>query len=150
MAKKRTSLPAKTGKKHGSNAPDLDTMFDDRGLPGVPEITGDAETVANHEVDDIMSRIRENRRSNAEHFRDVEAGEFWCCVCFQSQTQRDEFITNLLQKYAPALDIDRFGAKYVSGLELAAMLDVPITPVALEVKKNRLAPKSLRGMEVIK
>lgn len=161
MVKKTTSLPKKTAtlpkktatlSKKGSrlNAPDLDSMLDPSGLPGLPAIDEtDPEAVASREVDDMMQMIRENRRNHAERFRDIEAGEFWCCVCFQSRTQKEEFVLKLLEKFAPHLDIDRFGDKYISGLELAAMLDISIEPIILEVKKNRLAPKSLRGMEVI-
>jgi len=148
LAKKNSGL-AKKSKSLG--APDLDSLFDPSGLPGLPPISEtDTEAIANREVDDMMTLIRENRKNNAEHFRDIEAGEFWSCVCFQSRSQRDDFIVKLLEKYSPSKDIDQFGAKYVSGLELAEMLGIPITPIILEVKKNRLAPKALRGMEVIK
>jgi len=152
---RKNTLPPKAGglprkKGRGFNDPDIDSMFLTTGLPGLPVINNeDTEAIANQETDDIMSLIRENRRSHAEKFRDVEAGEFWSCICFQSRSQRDEFITNLLAKYAPHTNIDKFGAKYISGLELADMLGVAIEPIKLEVKKNRLAPKSLRRTEVI-
>lgn len=152
---RKSILPKKSGgllpkKKKGLNDPDIDSMFMTTGLPGLPPINEtDVEAIANQETDDIMTLIRDNRRSYAENFRDIEAGEFWSCVCFQSRSQRDEFIANMLAKYAPHTNIDKFGAKYISGLELADMLGVAITPIKLEVKKNRLAPKSLRRTEVI-
>ena len=154
MDKKTASLPQKGGslakKSKSLSSPDIDSLFDPSGLPGLPPIDeADAETVTAQETSDMMTMIRENRKNNAEHFRDIESGEFWSCVCFQSRSQRDDFIVKLLEKYAPHLDIDRFGAKYISGLELAEMLGVSIEPIALEVKKSRLAPKSLRGTEVI-
>lgn len=153
MDKKTSSLPAKKGgltkKKGGLGAPDFDSMIDPSGLPGLPEIDqSDPEAVANQEVSDMMQMIRENRKNNAEHFRDIESGEFWFCVCFQSRSQKEEFIEKLLKQYSPSAQ-GTFGDKYVSGLELADMLNIDIAPITLEVKKNRLAPKSLRGMEVI-
>lgn len=154
MDKKTNSLPKKSaslGKKgKGLKAPDFDSLLNPSGLPGLPEISGDdPEQVAAQEVDNMMALIRENRKNYAERFRDVEAGEFWFCVCFQSRGQKEEFIRGLLEKYAPNDTPERFGDKYISGLELAAMLDISIEPIILEVKKNRLAPKSMRGMEVI-
>ena len=154
MDKKTNSLPKKSpglGKKgKGLKAPDFDSMLNPSGLPGLPEISGDyPEQVASQEVDNMMALIRENRKNYAERFRDVEAGEFWFCVCFQSRGQKEEFIQGLLEKYAPNDTPERFGDKYISGLELAEILGVPVTPIILEVKKNRLAPKSMRGMEVI-
>lgn len=155
MAKSKTTLPLKqkpslNKKSKDLSAPDVDSLFDPSGLPGLPPIDAtDAEAIVNREVDDMMSLIRENRKNNAEHFRDVEAGEFWFCACFQSRSQKEEFLAKFLEKYAPQWDIDYFGAKYISGLELAAAVGIPIEPIFLWVKKNRLAPKSLRGMEVI-
>lgn len=136
-----------TKKKQDLSAPDIDSMFEPSGLPGLPPIAAtDTEQIANKEVDDMMTMIKENRRNNAERFRDIEAGEFWFCVCFQSRSQKEEFVKQLLEKYPGH---DNFGDKYVSGLELAEILGIPVTPIILEVKKNRLAPKPLRGMEVI-
>jgi hypothetical protein len=154
MDKKTATLPKKTatlGKKGSRlNAPDIDSLFDPAGLPGLPPIDEtDTEAIANREVADMMTLIRENRKNNAERFRDIESGEFWFCVCFQSRSQKEAFVQKLLDTFAPHWNIEHFGDKYISGLELAEMLGIPITPIALEVKKNRLAPKSLRGREVI-
>lgn len=135
-------------KKSRLNAPDIDSMFDPTGLPGLPENKAeDLQTSSDQEVSDMMTSIRENRKNNAERFRDIESGEFWFCVCFQSRSQKDQFIADLLKKYAP--NTENFGDKYVSGLELADMLGIPVEPIVLEAKKSRLAPKALREREVI-
>jgi len=163
MSKKTTTLPPKAGGlskkagalpgKAGKVSPDFDTMLDPRGLQGLPDVPGletmDAETIVNQETDDIMQMIRENRKNQVERFRDIEAGEFWFCVCFQSRNQKEDFLHKLLEQYAPNVPYERFGDKYISGLELAEMLGVGIEPIVLEVKKSRLAPKGLRGREVI-
>lgn len=150
---KKPTLPKKSGglsRKGGKlSAPDIDSLFDPSGLPGLPPIDEtDAETIANREVSDMMAMIREQRKNNAEIFRDIESGEFWFCVCFQSRSQKEDFIAQLLDKF-PGPSPDDFGDKYISGLELADALGIPIAPIILERKKSRLAPKSLRGMEVI-
>lgn len=152
MAKKTSVLSKKTGgfvsKRKSIGAPDIDSMFDPTGLDGLP--LNKAETLqesADTEVADMMASIRENRKNHAERFRDIESGEFWFAVCFQSRSQKEEFIEKLLDKYDP--NNETFGDKYVSGLELAAMLGIPIEPIVLEAKKSRLAPKSMRNMEVI-
>jgi hypothetical protein len=137
-----------TKKLKSLDSPDIDSMFDSSGLPGLPPIAAtDTEQIANREVVDMMTMIKENRKNNAERFRDIEAGEFWFCVCFQSRSQKEDFVKMLLERYPGH---DNFGDKYVSGLELAEMLDIPVTPIILGVKKSRLAPKSLRETEVIK
>jgi ClpP class serine protease len=152
MARKTNTLTRKTkgfaSKRKALGAPDIDSMFDQTGLEGLPP--NSAKTLqesADKEVDDMMASIRENRKNHAERFRDIESGEFWLCVCFQSRTQKEEFIDKLLEKYDP--NNETFGDKYVNGLELAAMLDIPVEPIVLEAKKSRLAPKSMRNMEVI-
>lgn len=152
MDKKKTLPPKKNVqlKKKTSTlaAPNIDTMFNAARMPGLPPITKtDPEEIAAEECSNMMSAIRENRRSYTENFRDIEAGEFWFCVCFQTRSQKDEFLSKLFEKYDPGNTT--FGDKYVSGLELAAMLGIPVEPIILESKKNRLAPKSMRGMEVI-
>lgn len=152
MQRKSISLGRKSvGLKRKGNpleTPDIDTMFDPSGLPGLPDRDGmGLEETSNAEVDDMMASIRENRRNNAERFRDIEAGEFWLCVCFQSRSQKEEFLAGLFKKYSQ--ENSTFGDKYVSGLELAAMLDIPVEPIVLEVRKSRLAPKSLRETDVI-
>jgi len=152
MARKTNTLTRKTkgfaSKRKALGAPDIDSMFDQTGLEGLPP--NSAKTLqesADKEVDDMMASIRENRKNHAERFRDIESGEFWLCVCFQSRTQKEEFIDKLLEKHDP--NNETFGDKYVNGLELAAMLDIPVEPIVLEAKKSRLAPKSMRNMEVI-
>jgi hypothetical protein len=154
MNNKIIELPKKANKLTSKNSslttPKLDSMFESAGIPGLPPIKEtDAEVIANQEVDDIMRLIRENRRSYAESFRDIESGEFWFCVCFQSRSQKEEFINSFLNKFASDKSIDEFGDRYVSGLDMAEMLNIPITPIVLKVKKSRLAPKSLRKLEVI-
>lgn len=130
--------------------PDFESLFDPSGLPELPDIqSGDPESVAAQEVSDMMQMIREQRKNNAERFRDVESGEFWFCVCFQSRSQKEEFLQKLLEKFSPGDDVRHFGDKYVSGLALAVMLGIPVNKIDLVVKKNRQAPKSLRGEEVI-
>lgn len=152
MERKTKSLERKskslTRKQSKLNAPDIDSMFDPTGLPGLPENSAEGlQASSDQEVSDMMASIRENRKNNAERFRDIESGEFWFCVCFQSRSQKDKFIADLLKKYAP--NKDDFGNKYVSGLELADMLGIPVEPIVLGAKKSRLAPKALRETEVI-
>ncbi len=152
MEKKTVKLEkkaAKLNKKNsGFNAPDFDSMLLPYGMDGLPEReVSSAEETAAQEVDDMMTQIRENRKSNAERFRDIEAGEFWFCVCFQSRSQKEEFLAKFLDRFNPGNA--SFGDKYVSGLELAALLNIPVEPIFLEAKKSRLAPKSMRGIEVI-
>jgi hypothetical protein len=152
MDKKTVALEKKGAllKKKGNpfTDPDINSMFDPSGLPGLPDHDDlNLEQSSNVEVDDMMASIRENRKNNAEHFRDYESGEFWFCVCFQSRSQKEQFLEKLLNKYSP--NNQSFGDKYVSGLELAAMLDIPVEPIILESKKSRLAPKAMRDMEVI-
>ena len=151
MAKNKLERLQKTTiKRLGKNMLDFDSMLDATGMPELPVNTEtDVEAIVNRETDDMMSLIRENRKNSVEHFRDIEAGEFWFCVCFQSFSQKQEFLTKMLEKFNPNDDLSRFGNKYVSGLELAAALGIEITPIVLEVKRTRLAPKSLRRMEVI-
>lgn len=152
MEKKTVMLEKKTTKLNsklkGFGAPDFDSMLLPHGLSGLPdrEIEG-AQEAADTEVDDMMAQIRENRRSNAERFRDIEAGEFWFCVCFQSRSQKEDFIRKLLEKFH--YNGLNFGDKYISGLDLASMLNISVETITLETKKNRLAPKSMRSMEVI-
>ena len=106
MARKTNTLTRKTkgfaSKRKALGAPDIDSMFDQTGLEGLPP--NSAKTLqesADKEVDDMMASIRENRKNHAERFRDIESGEFWLCVCFQSRTQKEEFIDKLLEKYDP-------------------------------------------------
>jgi len=140
----------KIEKKRTLSDPDFDSMLSPVGLDGIPVINDpDPETVAATELDVMMATIRDQRRSYTENFRDVEAGEFWFCVCFQSRSQKEEFLVKLLEKFKPEWGVDRLGDKYLSGLEIAEMMDIAITPIKLEVKKSRLAPKKMRGLEVI-
>lgn len=154
MDKKDFSLPKKSvslkKKNTGLTEPDFDSLLDSSGLPGLPDNDEtDPEKVVNTETDNMLAMLRENRKNNAERFRDVDAGEFWFCVCFQSRSQKEDFIKQLLEKYSPGDTPERFGNKYVSGLELAEILGIQIERIALEVKQNRLAPKAFRRMEVI-
>jgi hypothetical protein len=154
MNKKKSLLPKKgeflQSKGSSMGTPSFDSMLDPTGMPNIPITKStDTEQIVNEEVDSMMQMIRENRKNNAEHFRDIESGEFWFCVCFQSRTQKEDFVQKLLEKYGSPISLEEFGNKYLSGLEFAAMLGINIEPIKLEVKKNRLAPKLLRKMEVI-
>ena len=113
MAKNKLERLQKTTiKRLGKNMLDFDSMLDATGMPELPVNTEtDVEAIVNRETDDMMSLIRENRKNSVEHFRDIEAGEFWFCVCFQSFSQKQEFLTKMLEKFNPNDDLSRFGNK---------------------------------------
>lgn len=124
------------------DAPDFNSLFDPGGMDGLPDNPGETpEDVAGAETAAMMQMIRENRKNNAERFRDIEAGEFWFCVCFQSRSQKEAFLQDA--------GWQEMGDKYLDGLEVARRIGVKVEPIQLAAKRAKLAPKFLRETEVI-
>ena len=120
----------------GMMAPDFDTLFepDDADPLGGLADTGDIEENADREVGIVLDELLAERRRQKERWRITNDDEFWVAVCFQSRTQKEEFLR--------LAGWDSLGDKYLDGLRLAAHLGVSIEPVLLE--KPETAKKSLK------
>lgn len=127
----------------GKKAPIFQTLFqpdDANPLDGI-EYPGDVEGNASTEVSEILSRIKEEKAKAREQYRVTTDVNFYCCLCFQSESQKDEFLEKAGWKH--------LGAKFLDGVAVAKLLDVDVRPILLEAKQTKAMPVKLRGVKFI-
>ena len=128
----------------GEAAPDFDSLFDPSGVKNPLnrlQDTGDLTQNGDQEVSAVLAAIKAAKKERRDQYRTTTDPNFYLVVCFQSTDQKDEF----LRKSGWAEE----GAKYLDGLDVAALLGVDVRPINLPRKSVRPAPKALRGHEFI-
>lgn len=85
----------------------------------VPEDIGlqELEETCAQELGEVEKGFRERLKNENKRFRDMCDTEYWCCVCFTSRAQKEEFLKSL------GLDpLD----KYIDGKEIARAMKRPV------------------------
>lgn len=90
--------------------------------------TGDAIKDAEADLSEIEKAFRERKKCEAERFKIATQSEYWFCVCFQSQEQKDAFLK--------AVGIYEWGDKYIDGVEWAKAQDIELPKVELQKKRR--------------
>lgn len=83
------------------------------------EYTGNVETDAAVELDELAKGFRERRDKEAERFKNATDSEYWFAVCFRTRADKERFIN--------AVDsTTRIGDKYIDGHALAKSLGIDL------------------------
>lgn len=69
------------------------------------------------ELGDVEKSFRERMGAENKRFKDMCDTEYWCCICFTSRTQKEEFLESL------EFDGD---LKYIEGKEFARAVKRPV------------------------
>lgn len=128
----------------GEIAPNFDTMFDPvDGLSvfDLPDV-GDPEGNIDQEISAALAAVIEERHKRREAFRVQMDVNFWFAVCFQTETQKEEFLERA--------GLKDLGTVYLDGLQVASRLGVDIEPIMLPRPATGRTPVKLREAEVIK
>lgn len=75
------------------------------------------------EIGTIEKGFRERMAAENKRFADMCDTEYWCCICFKSRAQREEFLRSL------DLPTDQ---KYLDGREVAKAMKRPVKTKDLE------------------
>lgn len=70
----------------------------------------DIEKDTLEELGEVEKGFRERMKQENKRFRDMCDTEYWCCVCFTSRDQKEEFLKKI------GMDTD---LKYIDGHEMA-------------------------------
>lgn len=83
-------------------------------------------------VSEALLDYRAKARKEVERFANAVATNYWCCLVFQSQPAKQEFLQRV------GIDIAQRGDVYISGEELARVLGMPLTtPIPPDAPKPR-------------
>lgn len=69
------------------------------------------------ELGEVEQSFRERMSAENKRFRDMCDTEYWCCICFTSRAQKEEFLESL------EFDGD---LKYIEGKEFARAVKRPV------------------------
>lgn len=128
----------------GEKAPNFDSMFDAREMPNpldAETFIGEPEADAATEISAALKAILEQKRAMREVYRTTTDPEFWFAVCFQSREQKDDFLA--------ATGWAALGDKYLDGLKVARLLDVPIEEIGIKPQGRKTTPVLLRTVQII-
>ena len=142
----KLARPAKlTRPAKGMVKPAFDSLFN----PTIPNpldalgYPGDLEEDARAEVSAALATILAERKQKRDAYRLMADTEYWCCICFQSRAQKEEFLQKM--GWLP------FGDKYLDGLKIAELAGLDIEPIDLPAPKGTTkTPKLLRTEVKIK
>ncbi len=98
--------PKKSGKKIESDP-----------LAGV-EYKGNLADDAHAEISAVKTAFVERAKKEKERYEIATDSEYWCCLCFQTRAQKDEF----LEKSG----IIKHGDKYIDGRKAAKVLGIKL------------------------
>jgi hypothetical protein len=91
------------------------------------DYTGDLETDARAELDELHRGFRDRAAKEDERFMLATDSEYWFCVCFKSRQDKDAFLA--------AAGLVVIGDKYLDGYATARALGVPMP--ATETSEGR-------------
>jgi hypothetical protein len=91
------------------------------------DYTGDLETDARAELDELHRGFRDRAAKEDERFMLATDSEYWFCVCFKSRQDKDAFLA--------AAGLVVIGDKYLDGYATARTLGVPMP--ATETNEGR-------------
>ncbi|MEV8373000.1 hypothetical protein AB0P21_09700 [Kribbella sp. NPDC056861] len=100
---------------------DLDSAVP-RPLDGI-EYIADLEADAAAELDAVAQGFRDRKDREAERMELATNSDYWLCVCFATQAQRDAFLA--------AINWRDLGTRYLDGREIARRqgIELPADPV---------------------
>ncbi len=84
----------------------------------MPEQTGVAEVDAAADLDEVQAGFRKRAADENNRFALATDSEYWTCICFQTREQKETFLA--------ALDILKFGDRYLDGQLVAKQLGVEL------------------------
>jgi hypothetical protein len=90
-----------------------------RVLDGI-DYTGDLEADAAAELDAVSQGFRDRKAREAERMELATNSDYWLCVCFATQAQRDAFLA--------ASNWRDLGMRYLDGREIARRQGIELPP----------------------
>jgi hypothetical protein len=88
-------------------------------LDGV-DFTGDLEADAAAELDAVAQGFRDRKDREAERMELATNSDYWLCLCFATQAQRDAFLA--------ATNWRDLGVRYLDGREIARRQGIELPP----------------------
>lgn len=78
------------------------------------EYSGDLESDAGAELDDLQKAYRERAKNEANRFKNATDSEYWVAVCFKTRADKEKFLREF--------GLDSLGDKYIDGHKAAETL----------------------------
>lgn len=88
------------------------------------------------ELGEVEQSFRERMSAENKRFRDMCDTEYWCCICFTSRAQKEEFLGSL------DFDVD---LKYIEGKEFARAVKRPVKTEDLKFARIGKGSKDYLG-----
>lgn len=88
------------------------------------------------ELGEVEQSFRERMSAENKRFRDMCDTEYWCCICFTSRAQKEEFLESL------NFDGD---LKYIEGKEFARAVKRPVKTEDLKFARIGKGSKDYLG-----
>lgn len=89
------------------------------------------------DISEAKKGFRDRLTKENKRFQDMCDTEYWCCVCFTSRAQKEEFLSKL------GLDTDE---KYIDGKQMARAVNRALETPDLQFAKIGKPDKTFMGM----
>ena len=94
----------------------------------MPELSGNAEKDSAADLDAVQQGFRKRAADEGKRFALATDSEYWACICFQTREQKESFLV--------ALDILKFGDRYLDGQAVAKQLGVALPKADVPYKTS--------------
>jgi hypothetical protein len=78
-----------------------------------------AETASIAEIAAVTNAFKDRKTQDQKRFVQATDSEYWCCLCFQTREQKDEFLAKM--------NLADLGDKYLDGIDVAKRLHITLT-----------------------
>lgn len=95
--------------------------------------TGNVQADSVAEASAVMSAFQQRAANEAKRFREATDSEFWCCFCFQTREQKEEFLR--------AFNLLSLGDKYLDGQKAAKRLGKQLQNAGVQYRAGKVDPK---------
>jgi hypothetical protein len=89
---------------------------------------GVAEIDSAADLDAVSAGFRKRAMDEGKRFAMATDAEYWTCICFQSREQKEAFLA--------ALDLLKFGDRYLDGQEVAQQLGIELPKADIPYKTS--------------
>ena len=92
------------------------------------EQTGNAAVDSAADLDAVSAGFRKRANDEGKRFALATDAEYWTCICFQTREQKEHFLA--------ALDLLKFGDRYLDGQEVAKQLGIELPEADVPYKTS--------------
>lgn len=84
-------------------------------------------------LSELLIKLKDQSKRERDVFMENVDSEYWCCLCFTTRAQKEEFLRRM--------GWEEFGDKYLDGVAVAQKQGIPLEAKTPPVRKRNVSQK---------